>query len=690
MKQRKENKFRNPIYLIETKFLKLYLLVGFILRIALMLSTPRDATFTIGETMRLLGMGILSDAGMGILLFIPLQVVYITLNEWKYTKPIGWCIEALLLLFLGYLLFFHSIFDEYGGAASDIAKIFVSWKLLSFTLRFFLPKIRNRWRNITLYATWGIYVFLFFCITAGEFMFWKEFGVRYNFIAVDYLVYTNEVIGNILESYSIMPLLSLILLMTIGVIFYGTRKFRFRLTQLYTPRLLTIHLSIYGIVAILSYYVLSVTHHLESDNQYVTQLEQNGACDFIIAFQSNKLDYAQFYAMLPKIQATRLYHKEAGFDNKNMKMIGDSADTTHPNIVLITVESLSADFLTRYGNQQGLTPHLDTLMQKSMVFDHLYAVGNRTVRGLEALSLCIPPSAGESIIKRKANKMGNLSIGSLLGNMGYKCQFLYGGDSYFDNMGDFFSHNGYQVIDRKDIANKDVTFSNIWGVCDEDIFQKALDTFDKNAAEKKPFFAQVMTTSNHRPYTYPAKRIKVEGDPHTREAAVMYTDYAIGKFLSEASRKSWYKNTVFVIIADHCASSAGKTSIPIDCYHIPCILYAPSLIKPQVVDKVCSQIDIMPTVLSLCHLKSKVEFTGVDILNATYQPRAFMATYQDLGYLEANTLTVLSPIRQIRQYAIENNADGTHTETPIKSMRRELIKKAQAYYQFANLYQKAQ
>ena len=116
------------------------------------------------------------------------------------------------------------------------------------------------------------------------------------------------------------------------------------------------------------------------------------------------------------------------------------------------MESLSADFLTRYGNRLNLTPQLDRLMQGSLVFDSLYAAGNRTVRGLEALSLCLPPSAGESIIKRKANRMGNLSVGSVLSRIGYKSQFIYGGDSYFDNMGDFFSHNGYEVIDRKDIV----------------------------------------------------------------------------------------------------------------------------------------------------------------------------------------------------------------------------------------------
>ncbi len=689
MKKKKQTEFRNPLYLIECRFLKLYLVLGFLLRIVLMLASPADASFTMGETIRLLGVGILSDFGMGILLLIPLQIFYLGLNEWKYNRVAGWVIEVLIASALIYVCCFHSIFDEYGGGAPKIAKIFIGWKLLSFTLRFLIPKIREAWRRVTLYTTWGVYVFLFLCVTAGEIIFWQEFGVRYNFIAVDYLVYTHEVIGNIMESYSIVPLLLLIVILTVSIILWDSRKRRFRLTGLYTPRLLAVHLAIYAAFAVCSYFILWGTHSMQSNNQYVTQLEQNGACDFVIAFQSNKLEYDKFYPMLPKQQAISMYHKEAELNADGSKTIGDSITTRRPNIVLITVESLSADFLTRYGNKQQLTPELDRLMRKGLVFDRLYAAGNRTVRGLEALSLCVPPSAGESIIKRKANRMGSLSVGSVLGKLGYRCQFFYGGDSYFDNMGDFFSHNGYEVIDRNDIASKDITFANIWGVCDEDIFKKSLETFDTNTRAGSPFFAQIMTTSNHRPYTYPAGRIKVEGDPNTREAAVKYTDYAIGKFIRDAARKSWFSNTVFIIIADHCASSAGKTSLPIDRYHIPCIVYAPTIVKPQKVEKVCSQIDVMPTILSMLHLKSRVRFTGQDILSPTFRPRAFMATYQDLGYLEGNRLTVLSPVRVVRQYSVRPLGDGTYDEQPVSQLDNHLVRKAQAYYQYINLYLKA-
>lgn len=680
--------YKNPIYLIETRFLRLYIIVGLLLRIVLMLTAPQDADFTLIEVLRLLGIGILSDTGMGILLTLPLQILYLGLNEWKYNKVTGWTLELLLAAALVYVTCFHSVFDEYGGGAPKIAKAFLAWKFLSFSFRFFVPKVRATWRRYSLYFAWATYVLIFLTVTAGEYFFWQEFGVRYNFIAVDYLVYTHEVIGNIMESYSIVPLIIVLLCLTVAIVWWDSRRYRFKLIQLYTPRLFAMHIGIYAVFAICGYLLLWGTHTMQSDNQYVTQLEQNGACDFIIAFQSNKLEYDKFYAMLPKRQCEEVYRTETGLNRDGYKITGDILGSNRPNIVLITVESLSADFLTRYGNSRHLTPQLDRLMQQSLVFDSLYAVGNRTVRGLEALSLCMPPCAGESIIKRKNNRMGNLSVASVLSKLGYHSQFLYGGDSYFDNMGDFFSHNGYEVIDRSAIPSKDITFSNIWGVCDEDIFSKAIKVFNADVQSRRPFFAQIMTTSNHRPYTYPDGRIKVAGDPHTREATVRYTDYAIGHFISEARRAPWFANTVFVVIADHCASSAGKTSLPIERYHIPCLVYAPKLIKPQYVKKVCSQIDVVPTLLSLLRLKSRVRFAGKNIFAKDYLPRAFMATYQDLGYYDQGRLTVLSPVRRIRQYIVRPMGNGTFEEQPVPQPDTHLTLKAQALYQHANLYQK--
>jgi phosphoglycerol transferase MdoB-like AlkP superfamily enzyme len=271
----------------------------------------------------------------------------------------------------------------------------------------------------------------------------------------------------------------------------------------------------------------------------------------------------------------------------------------------------------------------------------------------------------------------------------------------------YFQGNGFEIIDKASYPKEDIIFSNIWGTCDEDSYRVALDDFDRKAATGKPFHSIIFTISNHRPYTYPEGRITYDGEMKSRSAAVKYTDYAIGQFLAEASRKPWFGNTVFVIVADHCASSAGKTSIPVDKYHIPAIIYSPGFIEPGRVGKLCSQIDLMPTVFSLLHFSYDSKFYGQDILSPDYNERAFMATYQDLGYYSDGILTVLSPVRRVQQFDVAQTAPWTHSETPVDlsgsgsadssdvtkagpaaskdSLAKSLVKEAQVFYQSVNL-----
>lgn len=677
--------YRHPLLFISKNILFFYIAVGFLLRIVLMFISPSDAGFNVGNVIGGLLTGFISDIGMGLLLLAPLLVFYTGWNEWKYRKGVGACIEIVLLSAMVYALSPHSVFHEYGGGAPRIARLLIGWKLLSFSLRFFLPGVRKAWRSTTLYLTWGVYLFLILVATVGEVLFWQEFGVRYNFIAVDYLVYTHEVIGNIMASYAIGPILMLLIAVTLAIIVVQSRKSRFVLENLMVPKTTALHFAGALCLFATGWMLTSLTYNLRRTNQYVTQIGQNGAYDFARAFIGNTLAYDRFYPMLPEPLCRTFYHRLAGLNPQGYKNLANNGRPQRRNIVLVTVESLSADFLTRYGNPDRLTPHLDKLMEQSLVMDSLYANGNRTVRGLEALSLCIPPTAGESIIKQKNNRMGNLSVGALLREQGYRVQFLYGGNSYFDNMKDFFSHNGYEVIDRKDIASDKVTFANIWGVCDEDIFTKSLEVFDADAATGRPFFAHIMTTSNHRPYTYPEGRIRTDGEPHTRAAAVRYTDYAIGKFMAEAAHKPWYANTVFIIVADHCASSAGKTSLPLEKYHIPCIIYGPG-IRPQHIGTVCSQIDVMPTVISLLHLPVQARFAGGNVLSPDFKGRAFVATYQDLGYYENHELTVLSPVRKVQQFKVMPQPDHTFNEIAEPYHRTPALTKAMSYYQYINLY----
>lgn len=688
-------------FLFFAKRFYLYALaVGFILRIVMILlpyvlpqSLIADfavqgfsvSDITFWEWVKVFVLGPLNDLAFATIAIVPAFLVYSLTTPRKYDRPWGWIIEALLVLVTGYFLLFNDITDEYGGPLPVIVNALLIFFTLCFTVKFFVPRVRDGWRRAVVYFTLGLYVFLLLLNSLSESVFWLEFGNRYDFVAVDYLIYTNEVVGNIMESYPIIPMFLVILVVT-GLIAWPLFFRRYdlrdaRITLGLKPWAL--RFAILLAAAFLGGCWLHLGYrHFKSDNRYATQLQENGCWDFLEAFVSGEIDYTQYYSMLPQDEARARAQELCGQDSTGVQAIRDTLAPVRKNIVLITVESLSGDFLEAYGNSEHLTPNLDSLLRRSLVFDNLFATGNRTVRGLEAVTLCLPPCAGESIVKRKHNK-DLFSTGKLLRGMGYTTKFFYGGDSYFDNMGDFFGGNGYEIVDKA--SYDEITFANIWGTCDEDSYRMALKHFDADYAAGKPFFAHIMTISNHRPYTYPDGRIEYDGDAMSRPAAVKYTDWAIGDFLAKAGQKPWFGETVFVILADHCASSAGKTSLPLEKYHIPALIYAPGFIEPQRIAKTCSQIDLMPTLLRLLHLSYDSEFYGQDILDPSFKERAFMATYQDLGYYADGILTVMSPVRQVKQYEIRQH-DGWQFDEILMDTRAEAqLHDAISFYQTVNI-----
>jgi phosphoglycerol transferase MdoB-like AlkP superfamily enzyme len=347
------------------------------------------------------------------------------------------------------------------------------------------------------------------------------------------------------------------------------------------------------------------------------------------------------------------------------------------NVVLISVESLSAEDLGAFGNPQGLTPHLDRLAREGLLFTRLYATGTRTVRGLEALSLGTPPIPGQAIVRRPGNEH-LATVGEILRRQGYETYFIYGGYGYFDNMNAYFAGNDYQVIDRTDFPRDSVGFANVWGVADEYLFDNTLTVLDRAHAAGKPFLAQVMTTSNHRPYTYPAGRIDIPS-PGSRPGAVKYTDYAIGRFIEQARKRPWFNDTLFVIVADHCAAVAGKSKLPVEGYHIPLILYAPKLLKPGRNARLVSQIDIPPTLLDTMGLPGDDHFFGTSLFEQQADPpRAFISNYQELGYLKGDRLIVLGPKRRVDTFQV----DGQGRATPAP-WDKGLADEATAWYQTA-------
>ncbi|WP_124640415.1 LTA synthase family protein [Amniculibacterium aquaticum] len=629
----------------------LYLIISLLLRLVFVFHPITTASFGFLEIIKLLFIGLLNDGFVFVLASTVLALYFLFLSNGKYEKPWGYILFGLFLLALVYTVFVpNNIFKQYGGSFPEIAMAFIGLKTLFFGLMLFLPNQRLKIRNVLYFITLFLYVLVMVFNAVSEYFFWNEFGLRYNFIAVDYLIYTNEVIGNIMESYPVIPLFAAIFIITLTFTLLIFKRSKSSLLSLPNFKQKIILLGTFLIMGICSVFAINSLFSLKGSNTFSTEIQANGLPKFYDAFVHKELDFFAFYPTLPQNEAEKIFLKQ--FNPPSLfRQVVSTKPEEKKNVVLISVESLSADFMKSYGNEQNITPFLDSLATKSFVFTNLYATGNRTVRGLEALTLCIPPTAGESIVKRKDNK-NKFSTGSVFKAKGYQVKYLYGGYSYFDNMQDFFSGNGYDIVDRDSFKPEEISFANVWGVCDEDMAKKAITVMNEEAKTGKPFFNHWMTVSNHRPFTYPEGKIDIPGNAKSREGGVKYTDYALKQFFNLAKKQSWYKNTVFVIVSDHCASSAGKTELPLDKYRIPGMIFSEGFIEPQQFTTMTSQIDVMPTLMGMLNFSYPSKFLGQDVLQPHYSPRAYIATYQDLGLIKDHYLTIISPTKKIKQYAL--------------------------------------
>jgi phosphoglycerol transferase MdoB-like AlkP superfamily enzyme len=545
----------------------------------------------------------------------------------------------------------------------------------------------TRWLKATVAALLLPLCVVVVFVAFSEFTFWNEFASRFNFIAVDYLIYTKEVVGNIRESYNLPLLLSAVGVLALLLWALAWRALR---PAWSTPAIgwkqRGTAIAMWALLLpALAYWAVDARYKEFSRHAQLNELAGNGYFDFWHAFRTNEIDYGRYYRMMPNSQAVaRLTMEITGHQPGNLRQhpnerrVEAAGPERRLNVVLVSVESLSAEFLGEFGNAKGLTPNLDRLARGGLLFTKLYATGTRTVRGLEALALSVPPTPGQAIVKRPDNA-DLFTVGEVFRSKGYEALYLYGGYGYFDNMNAFFSGNGYTVVDRTALVSSEIHFENIWGVADEDLFTLTLRELDLRHARGTPFFAQVMTTSNHRPFTYPADRIDIPSKTG-RDGGVKYTDYAIGRFIEEARAKPWFVKTVFVIVADHTHNGRGRQELSPEAYHIPMIIYAPGLVAPGRVDSIASQIDVAPTLLALLNMSYDSRFFGQDILSEgrTHQ-RAFLSNYQTVGYYERGRIVELRPHGRVRVVSAANGKAA-----PDDAISRELQEEAISYYQLAS------
>ena len=300
------------------------------------------------------------------------------------------------------------------------------------------------------------------------------------------------------------------------------------------------------------------------------------------------------------------------------------------NVVLVIMESMSANKMARYGNTKYLTPFLDSLASVNYCFDNFYSAGIHTFNGIFSTLFSYPALLKQHPMNGTVIPQFT-GLSNTLKDFGYQNIYITTHDEQFDNVSGFLHANGFdKIISQKDYPSSKVL--STLGVPDHYMFEYAIPVLNDMYAHQKPFFATFMTASDHGPYIIPEDIDFKPKNKNIHEGIVEYADWAIRHFMDIASRQTWFDNTIFVFLADHGGVVGTNVyDMPISYNHIPLIVYAPKLLKiTQAIQNFGGQIDVYPTIMGLLGYKYVNNTPGVDLLKE-YRPFMFFSADDKIG-----------------------------------------------------------
>lgn len=504
----------------------------------------------------------------------------------------------------------------------------------------------------------------------AELFFWEEYNSRFNGIAIYYLIFPKEVLGNIRESFDLrlyLPPIGLIVLIIYGLFLW--RPLRIALAAPLFPgeRRRALLLGLGASLLALPFVLFGPFEPATS--RTVNELASNGMHSILHAFATNDSKYDGVYAGIDEAEALPLLRDMVRQDNTTnlaaasarsilRHVDNGAAPAKKLNVVLILEESFGSVYFEdvfdpkQQNYHRTISPNLHRLAEEGLLFTNIYATGDRTVRALEAVFTSFPPIPGISTARR-AGSEGMNSLPFLLEKFGYRSAFLYGGPTSFDNMGHFWQSIGFQqVLGERDIADR--SFKTIWGVADEYMFKEALSRIDAMAATPGPFFFACLTVTNHRPFMYPEGRVAQKPAPNQRDHAAAYADWALGQFIDAARQKPWFDDTIFVVIGDHGPKVWGAAQIPVQAFRVPLLFLAPKHIQAARNPALGSSMDLGPTLLGLLGLSYDSPFFGIDLRRAAQDGhgRIAMAHNFDVAVGDGHNAVILTPKGDLRGYAM--------------------------------------
>jgi phosphoglycerol transferase MdoB-like AlkP superfamily enzyme len=334
-------------------------------------------------------------------------------------------------------------------------------------------------------------------------------------------------------------------------------------------------------------------------------------------------------------------------------------NNSRPNILIIVLESFSGYLIGPLGGDSLVTPNLNRYIQKGILFSDFYASGNRTDKAMPAILNGYPAQPAQSIIKEPKKSQSLPSLVKILIEKGYYSSFWYGGEINFANFNSFVIGSGFQEIITQNNFDPE-NYNSKWGVHDHVLFRTLKDSMEN---VKEPFLNVVLTLSSHEPFDVPMDPVFAGKDNMTKyKNSVYYADNALGSFLDWAKEKEWWKNTLVIMLADHCSRISSDVPVSsIELFKIPMLWLGGALSKQGIrIEKLGSQVDIPLTLLNQMEINGSFPFAK-DILSDQSNSFAFYVYNEGFGFITDSSAVIYD--QKLKNTVLKNGKDPDYAET---------------------------
>lgn len=511
--------------------------------------------------------------------------------------------------------------------------------LLLFVLIWVIPGFRLPFQVLKIYSYFLIV--LFSIITVVNFNIYREWGTKINYRAFEFAFGSpTEAIASSVSSPLFLTLFVLVALIAGGLLLFRMLV-RQRIEKQGNVFLkVCVGLFIMGLnfLAIRGGWQLAPMNESMAYfslkpllNYAAVNTEWSLIHDFMNARYSSRNVYGFFKPAEAKAIVKELYTKPEGSNTQVLRV-------AKPNIVVIIMESFTGNVVESLGGERGIDPEMEKLIAGGLFFNEVYSSGSRTDKGVVSVLSAFPAQGKRSIMKENSKQVKLPALSATFAQKGYSTSFYYGGESRFFNMKSYLlSHNYQKIIDRNDFPSLDL--SSKWGAYDGPVYGKMLGELSDREA---PFFTSFLTLTNHEPFDLPGHSHFPGDDVGNKfRSTAYYADSCLGAFIREAKKKSWYKNTLFVMVADH-GHYLPKGDLDISDpqrYRIPLVFFG-DVIKPEfrgvTINKVGNQTDIAATLLNQLGMDSSPYVWSKDLLHQKSPDFSFFNWDYGLGVIGAD------------------------------------------------------